>query len=243
MSAIPSPPRVLELRQYLLRPGRRDALVDLFERHFVEPQEALGMQLVGTFRDLDDPDRFVWLRGFADLSVRAGALAAFYGGPVWQRHRDAANATMIDSDDVHLLRPLTDADAFASAPPRPSFDALLQAPSGLVTATLCRLREPPGAALAAAFDAHVRPHWADAGATLLACYATEPGRNDFPRLPVHEGRPVLAWFTRFASPEARSRHAARIAAAGVLGAPAWREHLLGAPQTLRLAPTSRSALR
>ena len=31
---------VLELRQYTLHPGRRDELVALFEREFVEPQEA-----------------------------------------------------------------------------------------------------------------------------------------------------------------------------------------------------------
>jgi hypothetical protein len=54
--------RVLELRQYTLLPGRRDELIELFEREFVESQEALGMQIVGTFRDLDDAGRFIWLR-------------------------------------------------------------------------------------------------------------------------------------------------------------------------------------
>ena len=29
---------VFELRQYTLRPGQRDRLVELFEREFVEPQ-------------------------------------------------------------------------------------------------------------------------------------------------------------------------------------------------------------
>ena len=235
------PPRVLELRQYTLRRGQRDTLIDLFERRFVESQEACGIRLVGTFRDLDDPDRFVWLRGFPDMSSRADSLAAFYGGPVWQRHRDEANATMVDSDDVHLLRPV--GAGFAGLPPRPSFDALLREPAGVLSATLCTLREPADAALAAAFDAHVRPAWDDADATLLACFATEPSANNFPRLPVHEGRPVLVWFTRFAGIEAQARHAARIDRAGVLRAPAWRDRLLADPHTTRLAPTSRSALR
>ena len=31
---------VLELRQYTLKPGQRDVLINLFERHFVESQEA-----------------------------------------------------------------------------------------------------------------------------------------------------------------------------------------------------------
>src|SRR5919199_1692664 len=88
---------VLELRQYTLHPGRRDELIELFDREFVESQEAVGAQVLGQFRDLDDQDRFVWLRGFADMATRGRALPAFYGGPVWREHSAKANATMIDS--------------------------------------------------------------------------------------------------------------------------------------------------
>ena len=51
------------------------------------------MRIIGQFRDLDNPDRFVWLRGFPDMATRAQVLQAFYGGPVWKAHRDIANAT------------------------------------------------------------------------------------------------------------------------------------------------------
>ena len=88
---------VFELRRYTLHPGTRDTLIELFDREFVETQEVLGMRVLGTFRDLDDPDQFVWLRGFASMATRAPALEAFYTGPVWHAHRAAANATMIDS--------------------------------------------------------------------------------------------------------------------------------------------------
>ena len=88
---------VVELRQYTLKRGQRDALVWLFENFLIEPQEAAGMQVLGQFQDLDDPDRFVWLRGFPDMATRARALQAFYGGPAWATHRDAANGTMIVS--------------------------------------------------------------------------------------------------------------------------------------------------
>ena len=84
---------VVELRQYTLRPGQRDVLIELFDREFVESQEAAGMAIVGQFRDLDDPDRFVWIRGFASMPARATALASFYGGPIWKQHAAAANAT------------------------------------------------------------------------------------------------------------------------------------------------------
>jgi hypothetical protein len=89
---------VIELRQYELRAGRREDLIDLFDGRLVEPQEACGMRVLGQFRDLDRPDWFVWLRGYSDMIDRTRALGAFYHGPVWAEHRDAANATMIDSD-------------------------------------------------------------------------------------------------------------------------------------------------
>src|SRR4029453_799553 len=96
---------VVELRQYTLHPGQRDVLIDLFDREFVETQEAEGMRVLGQFRDLDNPNRFVWLRGFSDMPGPAHALCAFYGGPAWKAHSKAANATMVDSSNVLLLRP------------------------------------------------------------------------------------------------------------------------------------------
>src|SRR5262245_32255059 len=116
---------VVELRQYTLHPGRRDALIALFEREFVEAQEAAGMHVIGQFRDLDAEDRFVWLRGFASMPVRRDALDAFYSGRAWQHHRSAANATMIDSDNVLLLRPARNGAGLAAAKaPRPPTGAL-----------------------------------------------------------------------------------------------------------------------
>jgi len=71
---------IVELRQYTLHPGKRDILIDLFDREFIEPQEAVGIKVIGQFRDLDRPDRFVWLRGFRDMPSRAKALTDFTAG-------------------------------------------------------------------------------------------------------------------------------------------------------------------
>src|SRR5262245_901756 len=84
---------VLELRQYTLKPGGRDVLIELFEQRFVESQEELGMRIAGTFRDAARPERFVWVRGFDDMESRRAALESFYTGPVWKANREAANAT------------------------------------------------------------------------------------------------------------------------------------------------------
>ena len=110
---------VVELRQYTLRHGQRDVLIELFDREFIESQEAVGMEVIGQFRDLDRPERFVWMRGFQDMQRRREALEAFYGGPVWKAHAAAANATMVDVDDVLLLRPVAPSTGFEPQPQRP----------------------------------------------------------------------------------------------------------------------------
>jgi hypothetical protein len=97
--------QILELRQYTLKPGTRGGFIERFEREFQHTQEAVGIHVLGTFTDLDDPDRFVWFRGFPTLEERTASLAAFYGGPVWAAWGEETNADLIDSDDVLMLRP------------------------------------------------------------------------------------------------------------------------------------------
>jgi hypothetical protein len=205
---------IVELRQYTLHPGQRDVLIDLFDREFVETQEATGMTIIGQFRDLDAPDRFVWLRGFADMPSRAEALTRFYGGPVWKAHRDAANATMIDSDDVLLLRPVTAQTGFpAPAAPRP--------PVGH-TAT-------PSARLLATIDHRFDETLLDLTAP-LACFQSEHAENTFPALPVRVGEDVFVSFARFDSEAELDAHLASADSDGAV-------------RHLRLAPTARSLLR
>jgi hypothetical protein len=112
--------RVVELRQYTLKPGQRETLIDIFDGRFIEGQEDAGMTIIGQFRDLDRPDYFVWFRGFRDMASRAEALQAFYDGPVWHAHGRAAGATMIDSDHVLLLHPAQPTSGFPEAPARPA---------------------------------------------------------------------------------------------------------------------------
>jgi quinol monooxygenase YgiN len=222
---------VVELRQYTLRPGQRDVLIDLFDREFVESQEAEGMAIVGQFRDLDDPDRFVWIRGFGDMPSRARALAGFYGGPAWKANSAAANATMIDSDNVLLLRPVTERSGFpAPAAGRPAVGSTSAGPS-CVLVTIYQRVQPFDQALADFFDRQIRPALIETGATPLACLQTEHAENTFPALPVRTGENVFVWLARFPS-QAHLDGYLRL-----LGSSA------GAAQQLRLAPTARSLLR
>ena len=167
---------VIELRQYTLFGGKRDTLISLFERAFIDPQEAAGARVIGQFRDLDDPDRFVWLRGFADMEARRAALTRFYEGPAWQANRSAANATMIDSDNVLLLRMA----AGSLAKPRPPGS------EAVVRISIHYLERANPAAMLAFFETTMRPMIVEAGGDVQAVLVTVDEPNNFPRLPVRE---------------------------------------------------------
>jgi quinol monooxygenase YgiN len=231
---------VIELRQYRMKPGKRDDLIDLFEREFVESQEAHGMSLLGQFRDLDAPGHFVWMRGFESMAARKAALEGFYGGPVWQAYREAANATLADNDDVLLLKPPA-AAARLDLPPRQAAGTDPE-PASLIGVTIQALDGPPDPDFTGRFEAEVRPALEAAGASVLGWMVTESAENSFPRLPVREGEPVLVWIGRFADAAAYADHLIRAERAGLgdgFGAVSRR----GVIQRLRLAPTARSRLR
>ncbi len=237
---------VVELRQYTLHPGKRDVLIDLFDREFVETQEALGIKVIGQFRDLDHPDRFVWLRGFCDMTSRAKALNDFYGGPVWKTHRESANATMIDSDNVLLLRPAVPTSGFSlenmKRPPVGSDEV----PKRLIVATIYYFESPVAPDFINFFEHTLRPAAESLGATISAYFVTENSENTFPALPVRAGENVFVWFSTFPDSAAYENYANALSRSE-----RWRgevsialtRYLKIAPEILKLSPTARSQLR
>ena len=236
---------IVELRQYTLYPGKRDVLMDLFDREFVESQEAVGMTLIGQFRDLDKPDRFVWLRGFRDMPSRGQALKDFYYGPVWKAHRDEANPTMVDASNVLLLRPASPLSGFSvniNDRPKPGTNEVSK---GLVIATIYYFDAPVSADFVDFFEHTLKPVVTGSGASILAYFVTESSANNFPALPIRENEHVLVWFMSFPDQAAYERHTAVLSRS-----PGWRNEisgklarrLKGAPEVLRLSPTARSLL-
>lgn len=230
---------VFELRQYTLRGGQRDTLISLFETHFIESQIAVGADVIGLFRDLDDPDRLVWIRGFRDMSARRQALESFYGGPVWHTYGPAANATMVDSDNVLLLRPAAAGQGFGAL-------ATTRASAGVVFgADIHYLDTAPIVEFSHFFDRILLPQYTGAGAQVIARLATEEAKNDS-RLPVRESDNTYVCLTRWPSLEAHDGFVRRLAALH-----GWRDtapeailpSLMRKPERLRLKPTGRSLLQ
>ena len=220
----------------------RDTLIELFDREFVESQESLGMRIIGQFRDLDDPNRFVWLRGFDSMATRGKALAAFYGGPVWQAHRDAANATMIDSDNVLLLRPGGADSGFDLA----GRDRASSARSHLITANIQYIASDAGPDFTEFFEAEMRPRMEAAGTQILATLVTDASPNNFPALPLRDREHVLVWFERHDGETGYLDYLTRLRRTTD-----WREvapfallpQFMRKTEVLRLMPSARSLLR
>jgi hypothetical protein len=220
-------------------------LIDLFDREFVEAQEAVGMKIIGQFRDLDDRNRFVWLRGFSDMPSRAQALQDFYGGPVWKAHRETANATMIDSDNVLLLRPASPAAGFSLGENIRPGPGTGEVPKRLILATVYYFDAPVADGFVEFFESTIKPMTEAAGAMTLAYFVSEQSENTFPALPVREGENVFVWFARFSDPGACDCYLAALARSQL-----WREkiaeelarRLKGTTELLKLSPTGRSFL-
>ncbi len=173
------------------------------------------------------------------MAERANGLQAFYGGPVWKQHRDVANVTMIDSDNVLLLHPARSNSGFAlSATSRPS-RGTTGASRGVVIACICNLSAPAQDSFIDFFERRVAPPLINSGASILGYLATEHSPNNFPGLPVREGENVFVWFAGFAPSRSDAAVMAELSSFGTsTGAPG----LIRAPQVLRLMPTARSLL-
>jgi NIPSNAP protein len=232
---------VFELRQYTLYGGKRDTLIALFEKNFIESQEAVGANVIGTFRDLDDPDRFVWIRGFRDMQARAEALDSFYGSsPAWLAHKKEANVTMVDSDNVLLLRPAS------SQPKVPGTASLAPGDNAIYAVTIYYLAGVEEAQFTAFFDSTILPHVHSLGVQPVAVLTTDEVPNNYPRLPIRERDRVFLWISRFPNEDAYGSFAAQMRRWS-----GWRDKapeavlpaVMRKPEQLRLKPTTRSPMQ
>lgn len=235
---------IIDLRMYTHQPNRRDDFINLFEDRFIETQEAVGIQVIGQFYDLDDPDRCIWMRGFNDMDSRKESLTAFYTGPIWKEYRNATNATLVDSGNVLLLRLARPSSGFSLNGHRPPLGSRAKQ-NGFMTATIYYFNKPVDADFIRYFENTIHPALMETEAHLLAYFVTENSPNTYPRLPVREGEHVFVWFSGFEDQNTYEHHLDELAHSS-----AWsqdiskylKRRLIKKPEVLRLTPTPRSRL-
>lgn len=181
------PIRVIEMRNYILKPGQRDNFISFFESNFIDSQNSLGGYVLGQFRVKGADDNFFWIRGFNDMPARSQYLPAFYRGEFWKQRRSAANAMIVNNDNVYLLKPLILAD-------QPESQAINSRefgnPKGLAVVDYyianTRLNE-----LTKFFEDKYLPLLKSNGINDMTVWVSELAENDFPGLPVFQDKNLL----------------------------------------------------
>jgi len=74
---------ILEVREYVIAPGQRDAFAAFFRAEVIPRMEAAGMQVVGAFGSVTHENVFAYARTFASLEEREAQYRAFYGSEDW----------------------------------------------------------------------------------------------------------------------------------------------------------------
>jgi hypothetical protein len=93
---------IVEVRSYRIKPGRRAEFIRFFETRAVPALRAEGMTILGPLLDLENPNKFVWLRSFPSLDDRERMRNSFYEGELWKNELEAIAMPMLESYDVIL---------------------------------------------------------------------------------------------------------------------------------------------
>ena len=93
---------IVEVRSYRIRPGKRDEFIKLFETRAVPALRNYGMNVIGPFLDVENPNKFVFLRSFPSLEERDRMKDAFYGSDLWKNELEGLAMPLLDSYDVIL---------------------------------------------------------------------------------------------------------------------------------------------
>jgi hypothetical protein len=127
------------------------------------------------------------MRGFSDLPSRGQALSNFYGSQTWAKHREAANATMIDSDNVLLLHPFEDSEHVRED---------LSVNKGLLRVAIHHLGSVSTERFSVFWANTLYPILVEGGYSPFCPLMTAKVENNFPQLPLRND-PVFLWFMMF----------------------------------------------
>jgi hypothetical protein len=93
---------IVEVRSYRIKPGKRAEFIDLFEKRAIAAQRSYGMKIIGPLLDVENPNKFVFLRSFPSLDAREQMKDDFYGSDLWRNELEHIAMPMLDSYDVIL---------------------------------------------------------------------------------------------------------------------------------------------
>jgi hypothetical protein len=93
---------IVEVRSYRIKPGHREEFIEFFEKRGVPALRSHGMKILGPLLDVENPNKFVFLRSFPSLDERDRMKNEFYEGELWKNELEGIAMPLIDSYDVIL---------------------------------------------------------------------------------------------------------------------------------------------
>ena len=93
---------IVEVRSYRIKPGRRAEFIEFFETRAIPAQRTHGIQILGPLVDLENPNKFVFLRSFPSLDERDRMKDAFYESDLWKNELEPIAMPLLESYDVIL---------------------------------------------------------------------------------------------------------------------------------------------
>ncbi len=93
---------IVEVRSYRIKPGKRHEFIEFFLTRAVPALRAHGMKILGPLLDLENPNKFVWLRSFPSLEERERMRDSFYEGDLWKNELESIAMPLLESYDVIL---------------------------------------------------------------------------------------------------------------------------------------------
>ena len=93
---------IVEVRSYRIKPGKREEFIRMFEKRAVPAQHSHGIKIIGPFLDVENPNKFVFLRSFPSLEERERMKDAFYGSELWKNELEGYAMPLLESYDVIL---------------------------------------------------------------------------------------------------------------------------------------------
>jgi hypothetical protein len=95
---------LFELRQYRMKPGKKDEWDRLMEEEIIPFQTAKGMVIIGSWVGETEEDLYVWMRRFDSEEERLRLYEAVYQSDRWKNDIGPRVGELIDRSQIVVTR-------------------------------------------------------------------------------------------------------------------------------------------
>lgn len=88
---------IIEVRTYRIIPGKRDEFIRYFETKAIPAMRSFGIGVIGPFLDLENENKFSWLRTYASIEERTEKRRAFYESALWKNELEPIAMPLVDA--------------------------------------------------------------------------------------------------------------------------------------------------